>query len=185
MSRWPRWWAPSRGWRLTEEPGADGRAGVAGERAHGHAQGLRVAGPAGAGEAGAGPARRPPVRVPGPARRSHQGDLARRAGRVPVLKAAGARPLHLAHAIGRRRVDLAGAARLHAGRHRLARAEAHFAASDRWLIESTRARGVAPATRPQIYVRRLIEARAKQLWWRAWRSIPRSFPTTSPHSRRC
>ena len=100
---------------------------------------------------------------------------------MPVLQAAGARPLHLADAGGRRGVDLAGAARLHAGRHRLARAAAHLAASDcrltgRSACGGRRPRSVAPATRPQIYVRWLIEVRAKQLSSRAWCSILAELP---------
>jgi hypothetical protein len=119
----------------------------------------------------------------------HQGDLARRAGRVPVLQAIGARPLHLTDAGRRRGIDLAGAARLHAGRHRLARATTDLAPPGCRLIgaraECRCHESVAPATRPRIYVRQLIEARAKQLLWRAWRSILQSFPTTLARLSRC
>ena len=74
------------------------------------------------------------VRVPWPARRPDQGAVARRPGHVPVREAAGARPLPLAVAGGRRGDDHAGAAWLSAGRHRLADAATHVAAAGGRLI---------------------------------------------------
>src|SRR3546814_12768417 len=60
------------------------------------AQGLPIAGLAGAGGAAAGSAERPSVLFPRPPRRSLEGVLARRPGRVPVHQAAGAGALQLA-----------------------------------------------------------------------------------------
>ena len=66
------------------------------------------------------------VRVPRQARRSDQGAVARRPGHVPVGQAAGARPLPVAVARRASAVTITrGAARLPAGRHRLAAAATH------------------------------------------------------------
>ena len=59
--------------RRRDDPGPERRAGLAGDRPHRHAQGLRRPGAAGAGDAQARSARRTSVRVPRPARRADQG----------------------------------------------------------------------------------------------------------------
>jgi len=60
---------------------------------------------------------------PRPARRADQDFVARRPWHVPVRQAAGTRPLHLALCVGRCHHDHGGAARLSAGRYRLADAQ--------------------------------------------------------------
>ena len=81
---------------LADDCASGWRAGLAGERPHRHAEGLRRLGAAGAGNAQAQSAQWPSVRVPWPARRTDQGALARWPGHVPVCQATGARPLCLA-----------------------------------------------------------------------------------------
>src|SRR5215510_1848397 len=71
-------------------------AGLAGDRPHRHAQGVRRPGAAGARDAQAQCAQRASFCVPRSARWADQGALARRAGHVPVRQTAGARALHLA-----------------------------------------------------------------------------------------
>jgi len=105
--------------------------------------------------------------------RGRRGDLikvmARRAGRVPVLQAARARTLHLADTERGSGEDLAGAARLHAGRHRLARTAAHVAAAGRGMAARASVRRPVWQRRLvlRIIISTLIEAGAKQLLWLA------------------
>src|ERR671913_105199 len=77
------WAGSSMSWS-GDDPDPDGRSGVAGDGAHGSPQ--RVCQPvaAGSGGAAAGSVGGPPVLLSRPPRRSVEGDLARRPGRVPV-----------------------------------------------------------------------------------------------------
>src|SRR4029077_5683503 len=85
-----------------------------------YAEGLRQPGASGAGGAEARSAEWPFVLLPGPARRSVEGDLACRPGRLPVHQASGTRPVPVAER-GRRRGDnLTGATGLSVVRDRLA-----------------------------------------------------------------
>src|ERR1700684_1149155 len=133
-----RWSKASDG----DDPVSDRRTGVAGDRPHGYAQGLRWTGAHGPGEIGAGSTSRSSFCFSRPWGRIAQGALARWARHVPVREAPGARPLHLAVVGGWHGDDHVGAARLPVGRHRLARAATYVAttigggngATD-WLIE--------------------------------------------------
>src|SRR3954467_3462426 len=89
-----------------------GRSGVAGGRAHGLAQGVRQPVAAGSGGTAAGSVGWPPVLLSRPPRRSVEGYLARRPGRVPVHEEARTGPLFVAERSRRRGDDLAGPARL-------------------------------------------------------------------------
>src|ERR687897_1505693 len=105
------WAGSSMSWS-GDDPDPDGRSGVAGDGAHGSPQ--RVCQPvaAGSGGAAAGSVGGPPVLLSRPPRRSVEGDLARRPGRVPVHEEAGTGPLFVAERSRRRGDDLAGPARL-------------------------------------------------------------------------
>ncbi|CAA9547362.1 MAG: Mobile element protein, partial [uncultured Thermomicrobiales bacterium] len=96
------------------------RAGVARDRPHRHAQGLRQPGAAGSGGAQARSLERPPVLLSRPPRRSVEGDLARRTGSMPVHQKAGARALPVAEPGRRGGDDLLRPTRLPALGHRLA-----------------------------------------------------------------
>ena len=71
----------------TDDPGPIRGSGLAGDRAHRHAQGLRRPGTVRAGDAEARSAWWSSVCLPGSARRSHQGALARRARPVTLRQA--------------------------------------------------------------------------------------------------
>src|SRR5215469_9747651 len=109
------------------------RPGVAGAGPYRHEARLRRPGAPGAGAAQARSAQRAAFCFPRPSRRADQDSVARRPGPVPVRQAAGAWPLHLALCSGGRRHDHGGAARLSAGRHRLAHAAAHVASTGRGI----------------------------------------------------
>ena len=97
--QWRRCGGAARGfWRCWSghDPGSERRAGVAGDRPHRYAQGVCEPVVAGAGGAAARSAERSSVLLPRTQRRSFEGDLARRPGRVPVHEAAGAGPLLVA-----------------------------------------------------------------------------------------
>src|SRR6266849_4102448 len=122
--RWPMCWRDA-----DDDPALEQRAGLAGDRPHGHAQGLRRPGAAGARDVEAQSAQWAPVRVPWPARLSDQGAMARRPGHVPVREAAGARAFHLAIFRERSGDDHAGATGIFAGGNRLADAATHVAST--------------------------------------------------------
>src|ERR671911_1818196 len=122
------WAGSSMSWS-GDDPDPDGRSGVAGDGAHGSAQ--RVCQPvaAGSGGAAAGSVGWPPVLLSRPPRRSVEGDLARRPGRVPVHEEAGTGPFFVAEP-GRWRGDhLAGSARVSPVRHRLASSPGNLASN--------------------------------------------------------
>src|SRR4051812_18906689 len=106
-----------------------GRSGVAGDRAHGSAQRVRQPVAAGSGGAAAGSVGWPPVLLSRPPRRSVEGYLARRPGRVPVHEEAGTGPLPVAEPGQRGRDDLAGPARLSFVGDRLASSPGNLASN--------------------------------------------------------
>src|SRR3954466_3665525 len=106
-----------------------GRSGVAGDRAHGSAQRVRQPVAAGSGGAAAGSVGWPPVLLSRPPRRSVEGYLARRPGRVPVHEEAGTGPLFVAERSRRRGDDLAGPARLSFVGDRLASSPGNLASN--------------------------------------------------------
>src|SRR6516162_2504863 len=130
-------------------------AGLAGDRPHRHAQGVRRPGAAGARDAQAQCAQRAPFCVPRSARRADQGALARRAGHVPVRQTAGARALHLAISGGWNGGDHAGTARLSSGRDRLATAAADLATGLQTKAGEVRLR--VPKLRQQTFETAIIE----------------------------
>ena len=77
--------------------------------------------------------RRRPLRVPRQERQADQDSLARWSRHVALCQASGARKVHLARGIGRRRVDLDGADGLYARRDRMEESATDLAAAERGL----------------------------------------------------
>src|SRR5260370_11972425 len=121
---------PGRG---DEGPGPERSAGVVGNWAHRHAEGLRRLGAAGTRAAQARSPQWTSIRVSRPPRQPDQGALARWTGHVPVREAPRARSLHLAIVGEWDNCGDAGAARLSARRHRLASAAASVATASSGL----------------------------------------------------
>src|ERR1700712_2576522 len=98
---WSRYYGSSADLRRCHDPASKRRAGVAGDRSFRYAEGLSWAGAAGAGRVATRSAERSPVLLSWTPRRSDEGDLARRPGRLPVHQAIGTGPLLVAEC-GRR-----------------------------------------------------------------------------------
>src|SRR5580698_213725 len=119
------WRGSSR--RCADDADAGGRPGLAGDRPHRYAKGLRRAGADRPGDVEARSAFRASVRVPRSARRSDQVPVVGRPGALPVCQAAGAEPVSLAFDRGRGGDDIGRATRLSAVRYRLANAAGNMA----------------------------------------------------------
>src|SRR5258708_1429776 len=122
-------WGVCSGCCCLDDPVTVWRSSVAGDGLHGYAQGLSVVGAEGPGGAARRSPERPPVLLPRAARRSVEGDLARRARRLPVHEAAGAGALSVAECGRWRGDDLACTAWLSSLRHRLASSPGDVAAA--------------------------------------------------------